>query len=140
MVVRILADRMEIDAPHGRDAMSILLLEDLAVVPMLIIIGMLGEAPDEVGGGTPSIGDATIPMLLGVGVLVLVAVFVLPRLLGSEVFRRNRDFPAILAIATALTAAWASHAMGLSAELGAFVAGIILARTDFADRCARTSR
>jgi CPA2 family monovalent cation:H+ antiporter-2 len=131
VVMRILADRTEVDSSYGRDAMAILLLQDLAVVPMLIIIGMMGEA-SEITTESPKITDTTFTMLIGVGALILIAVFVLPRLLGSNVFRRNRDFPVILALTTALTAAWASHAIGLSAELGAFMAGIILARTDFA--------
>jgi CPA2 family monovalent cation:H+ antiporter-2 len=132
VVVRLLSDRTELDSPFGRDALSILLVQDLAVVPMLIIVSLLGSLPPNTVSEEPSISSITFGKLIGVGILVLVTVFVLPRLLGSSIFRRNRDFPVILALATALTAAWASHALGLSAELGAFVAGIILARTDFA--------
>ena len=132
VVVRLLADRTEIDSPFGRDALSILLVQDLAVVPILILISLFGTEPASTATAEPSIGSVTFGMLIGVCILVLVTVFVLPRLLGSNIFRRNRDFPVILALATALTAAWASHSLGLSAELGAFVAGIILARTDFA--------
>ena len=133
VVVRVLSDRNELDSPHGRDALSILLLQDFAVVPMLLIVSMLGESSldttieESTGTQLPS---AT--MLFGMLGLVIVTVFLLPKILGSEIFRRNRDFPVIIALTTALTAAWGSHTMGLSAELGAFVAGIILARTDFA--------
>ena len=133
VVVRVLSDRNELDAPHGRDALSILLLQDFAVVPMLLIVSMLGESSldttiTETGGS--QLPSAT--MLFGMLGLVVLTVFLLPKILGSEIFRRNRDFPVIIALTTALTAAWGSHTMGLSAELGAFVAGIILARTDFA--------
>ena len=44
VVVRVLSDRSELDSPHGRDALSILLLQDFAVVPMLLIVSMLGES------------------------------------------------------------------------------------------------
>ena len=133
VVVRVLSDRNELDAPHGRDALSILLLQDFAVVPMLLIVSMLGESSldttiKETGGS--QLPSAT--MLFGMLALVILTVFLLPKILGSEIFRRNRDFPVIIALTTALTAAWGSHTIGLSAELGAFVAGIILARTDFA--------
>lgn len=134
IVARLLADRTELDSPYGRDVLSVLLIQDLAVVPMLIAISFLGVAPSLGLEEAPSIGAVTTGMLIGVGALIIVAIFVLPRLLGSQVFRRNRDFPIILALATALTAAWASHELGLSSELGAFVAGIILARTDFAQQ------
>ena len=134
IVARLLSDRTELDSPYGRDVLSILLIQDLAVVPMLITISLLGTKPIAEAEADPSLTSVSFGMLIGVGALVAVAIFVLPRLLGSRIFRRNRDFPIILALATALTAAWASHALGLSAELGAFVAGIILARTDFAQQ------
>ena len=133
VVVRVLADRNEMESPHGRDALSILLVQDFAVVPMLLIVSMLGVSP--LANTIPEPGDTQLPtstMLFGMLGLVALTVVLLPRLLGSEIFRRNRDFPVIIALTTALTAAWASHTIGLSAELGAFIAGIILARTDFA--------
>ena len=133
VVVRVLSDRSELDSPHGRDALSILLLQDFAVVPMLLIVSMLGDSSiDTTIEAATDTRTPTTTMLLGMLGLVALTVFLLPRILGSEIFRRNRDFPVIIALTSALTAAWGSHTLGLSAELGAFVAGIILARTDFA--------
>ena len=129
VVMRLLTDRCELDAPHGRLALAILLVQDLAVVPMLLVIGLIGNHATEV---QTSDNGTSLPMLLGASALILCATVVLPKVLGTNVFRRNRDFPIILALATALVAAWVSHSLGLSAELGAFVAGIALARTEFA--------
>ncbi|MEC8559809.1 MAG: cation:proton antiporter [Planctomycetota bacterium] len=134
VAARVLGDRHELEAPHGRDALSVLLLQDLAVVPMIIIISMLGTSSlDEVPEEAVEASQTTdIFLLVTLGSLLFATVLMLPKMLGSTVFRRNRDFPVIIALGSALTAAWASHAVGLSAELGAFVAGIGLARTEFA--------
>ena len=133
---RVLGDRNELEAPHGRNALSVLLLQDLAVVPMIIVISMLGSSPlDEVPEGAAEASQTTdIFLLVALGSLLFATVLLLPKMLGSTVFRRNRDFPVIIALGSALTAAWASHAIGLSAELGAFLAGIGLARTEFAQQ------
>ena len=133
---RVLGDRNELEAPHGRNALSVLLLQDLAVVPMIIVISMLGSSPlDEIPEEAVEASQTTdIFLLVTLGSLLFATVLLLPRMLGSTVFRRNRDFPVIIALGCALTAAWASHAIGLSAELGAFLAGIGLARTEFAQQ------
>ena len=140
VVVRLLVDRGEIDSPRGREALSILLAQDVAVVPILILVGILGsmggeDAPTDAAAAASQaagqIADAAVGLLVVVLALVLVGVFVLPRLLGTEVFRRNRDFAIVIAIITCMVAAWGSHMLHLSPALGAFVAGLILARVSF---------
>ncbi|MEE2896729.1 MAG: cation:proton antiporter [Planctomycetota bacterium] len=137
VVVRLLVDRGELDAPRGRESLSVLLAQDVAVVPMLVMVGILGTTARQEGGNiaseaTKQLADAALGLLLVVGVLAAVGVFILPRLLGASVFRRNRDFAIVIAIITCMVAAWSSHALGLSPALGAFVAGIVLARVSFA--------
>ncbi|MFH1301323.1 MAG: cation:proton antiporter [Planctomycetota bacterium] len=130
-VVRMLKDRAELDSPHGRTALGILLVQDIAVIPLMLIITAL------VSKGTA--GEVVIQ--LGVSfllALILVAVFyglfnfVLPRLLELSSLRRNRDFPILLAMVMAAGSAWAAHSLGLSPALGAFVAGVLLAISPFA--------
>lgn len=141
VVVRLLVDRGEIDSPRGREALSILLAQDVAVVPILILVGILGSIGADGGVVTPAdaaseaagrLADAAVGLLTVVLALALVGVFVLPRLLGTAVFRRNRDFAIVIAIVTCMVAAWGSHMLHLSPALGAFVAGLILARVSFA--------
>ncbi len=141
VVVRLLVDRGEIDSPRGREALSILLAQDVAVVPILIMVGILGsfdaaaptvDATEAASQAADKLADAAIGLLIVVLVLVLAGVFLLPRLLGTAVFRKNRDFAIVIAIITCMVAAWGSHALNLSPALGAFVAGIVLARVSFA--------
>ncbi|QDT28322.1 Inner membrane protein YbaL [Gimesia panareensis] len=130
-VVRMLNDRAELDAPHGRTALGILLVQDMAVIPLMLIITAL------VGKG--SAGEIAIQLSVSLLLaIVFVAVFyglfnfVLPRLLELSSLRRNRDFPILLAMVMAAGSAWAAHRLGLSPALGAFVAGVLLAISPFA--------
>lgn len=130
-VVRMLNDRAELDAPHGRTALGILLVQDMAVIPLMLIITAL------VGKGTVSHILVQLGLSLSLAIL-FVAVFyglfnyILPRLLELSSLRRNRDFPILLAMVMAAGSAWAAHTLGLSPALGAFVAGVLLAISPFA--------
>jgi len=130
-VVRVLASRAEIDTVHGRNALGILLLQDMALVPLALLVAALS-----VGGGVMQVGWA---MLRAVGLasvlaaaLFLVVSYALPRLLSTQTAVRNRDFSILLAIVTVTGASWLSHALGFSPVLGAFVAGMVLAESPFA--------
>ncbi|MHC4710657.1 MAG: cation:proton antiporter domain-containing protein, partial [Planctomycetota bacterium] len=130
-VLRVLAGRQEIDAVHGRNALGILLLQDMAVVPAALFVAALG-----LGGGVAQVGWAVVQALglatVLAGALYVVVSYALPRLLGADLVAANRDLSILLAIVTATGAAWLSHALGFSPVLGAFVAGMVLAESPFA--------
>ncbi len=132
-VIRLLVSRAAMDSVYGRNALGILLLQDIAVVPLVLIVTALGgEDPAsaaEVGWG---LGRAA-----GVAALLVVALFVLlnyvvPLVMRTKEAAQNRDLPILLAMVTAVGAAWVSHKLGLSPVLGAFVAGLLLAESPFA--------
>ncbi len=130
-VIRLLASRAELDAVHGRDALGILLLQDIAVVPIMLLISVLGG-----GSGAAQVGWA-LGRAVGVGIVLVGALhivlsYILPLLLSAQVAAKNRDVPILLAIVTAIGAAWASHAVGFSPVLGAFLAGMLLAESPYA--------
>lgn len=130
-VLRLLVERAEIDSMYGRNVLGILLLQDVAVIPLMMLVVVLG------GGSTPQLAA----MLLGRTVLLAVALiggfvllfnFVVPRLLDIQRWSRNRELPVLLAIVLALGSAWAAHAVSLSPAIGAFVAGVLLGESPFA--------
>lgn len=130
VVLRILMERGEIEMPHGRNSLGVLLTQDMAVVPLALLMTVLG------GEGTGaeiaiSIGN----LLLMAGGLIL-GLFVLTRIavlaLGTLTLHRNRELTVIFAVVTGLGAAWASHAVGISPALGAFLAGMLLGSSAFA--------
>ena len=132
-VLRLLESRAEIDAVHGRYAVGILLLQDMAVVPLVLMVAIIGEggSPNQVGWGVArTIGFA---FLLVAGLHVLLS-YVLPRLMGGRVVQRSPDLPVLLAVVVAVGATWLAHEVGLSPAMGAFVAGLLLAESPFATR------
>ena len=130
-VLRMLVNRAKIDSIYGRNAVGILLLQDIAVVPLVLIVTALGDR----GSGTHiwAVMVRTVGMaaLFG-GVLYLLLNFIVPQLLRAKEAARNRELPILLAIVTAVGSAWVSHKLGLSPVLGAFIAGILLAASPFA--------
>jgi CPA2 family monovalent cation:H+ antiporter-2 len=131
IVLRVLADRTEIESLHGRNALGILLLQDLAVVPLVLLVVALGE------GVTGLTAFARFAFSIGVAAALIAAIFlvtkyVFPRLVDIASAYRNRDLPVVLSFAVCLGAAGVSHAANLSPILGAFLAGMLLAESPFA--------
>lgn len=132
-VLRLLESRAEIDAVHGRYAVGILLLQDMAVVPLVLVVAFLGSEGTMAQVGWDVARTLGFAALL-VGTLHLVLSYLVPALLGARIAERYVDFPILLAVVTALGATWLSHQLHLSPALGAFVAGMLLAESPFATR------
>lgn len=130
-VLRLLTNRAEIETVHGRNAVGILLLQDIAVVPLMVVVVALGTGETIIQVGLV-MGRALGLAAVLVGALHVLLNQGLPRLLGSSVTARNRDLPILVAIVTAVGAAWLSHYLGFSPLLGAFIAGMLLAESPFA--------
>ncbi len=129
-VIRVLNDRAALDSVYGRASLAILLTQDVAVIPLLILVGAIN-------GGSVQESLALIGRTVVGGVLLVVALYgllnyVVPPLLGTQSVARNRELPILLSAAIALGAAFAAHFAGLSPALGAFVAGALLGGSPFA--------
>jgi CPA2 family monovalent cation:H+ antiporter-2 len=128
IVLRLLQERAEIGAPHGRTSLGVLIFQDMAIVPMMLFTPLLA-----LGGGeilTP------ILSLLGKGVAIVVLVlvaarWVAPWLLFQVARSRNREVFLLATAAMGLTAAWLTSMAGLSLALGAFLAGLIISESDY---------
>ena len=132
-VLRLLVSRAEIDSVYGRNALGILLLQDIAVVPLVLVVTALGgEGPASAAQIGWDLGRAAGLAALLVTALFLLLNYVAPLLLCAKAAAQNRDLPILLAMVTAVGAAWVSHQLGLSPVLGAFIAGLLLAESPFA--------
>lgn len=130
VVLRILMERGEIEMPHGRNSLGVLLTQDIAVVPLAVLMTVLG------GGGSAS------QVAMDVGKLALMAggltaaLYIFTRIavmtLGSLTLQRNRELTVIFATAIGLGSAWAAHWAGISPALGAFISGMLLGSSAFA--------
>ncbi len=125
VVMPALARAGDVDSTHGRFDLGILLVQDAAVVPAILVVGALG------GEGTvPQVlGQTAISFLIVAGFIAFFALFsyyVLPALVRFTAPTHNRDMPALFAIIASMGAAWAANVCGLSPALGAFIAAVFL--------------
>lgn len=130
-VLRVLLDRGAIDSMHGRGSLGVLLMQDAAVVPAVLLVTLLttgGSAGDVAVG----LGQATVLIVLLIAGFYAISRYILPVLLRNPALARNRELLILLAVVLALGSTWTAHALSLSPAMGAFVAGILLAESPFA--------
>ena len=133
IVSRTLAERGELDAPHGRESMAILLFQDLAIVPLMLVVPLFGPAaagPDGAGG----IGG--LWLRLGLGLAAMVALVAGGRLvvrwtLDRIVETRDRDLFTLCVGFFAMGTALAASTAGFSLAVGAFLAGLVISESEY---------
>ncbi len=129
-VLRVLSDRAEMDSMTGRTCLGVLLLQDIAVVPLVLIVTMLGDNPSP-AAIMLGLGQKLL-LIIGLGlVMYLISAFLLPRVMRDPTLSRNRELAILLSIVLAIGSAWAAHGVGLSPAIGAFIAGMLLAESPF---------
>jgi CPA2 family monovalent cation:H+ antiporter-2 len=127
IVIRMLADRNELDAPHGRAAIGILIFQDLVVVPMVLLTPFLGGA----GGDATALLVVVAKAAVFIGLAIAAARWLVPWLLHAVVATRKRETFLLTIILLCLGTALASARAGLSLALGAFIAGLILSESEY---------
>ena len=130
IVLRQLGEQMELARTHARLALGILLFQDLAFAPLLALATALASGDGRVPGPLWLFG------LAGRAVIALIVVLLLGRLLARPLFReiarhRSTETFTLTVLFIALGGAWATHQLGLSMALGGFLAGMLLAETEF---------
>jgi CPA2 family monovalent cation:H+ antiporter-2 len=128
IVIRLLSERLETESPHGRDAIGVLLFQDLAVVPLLILVPALA------GSGETLAADLAVAALKAAAVLAVVL------LVGQRLMRpwftvvarrRSHELFIINVLFITLGLAYLTELAGLSLALGAFVAGMLISETQY---------
>jgi CPA2 family monovalent cation:H+ antiporter-2 len=125
IVLRILADRAEIDAPHGRMSVGILIFQDVCVIPMMLLVPSLAGEGFEAIQLAKQLGVA----FLTIAVLIVAARYLVPRLLSQVVQLRNRDVFLITVLFLCLGTAYITSRVGLSLAIGAFIAGLVISES-----------
>jgi monovalent cation:H+ antiporter-2, CPA2 family len=128
IVLKTMAERGDSDSIHGRATIGILVFQDLAVVPMMLLTPILASQSD---------GDG-LSILLTLGKSILVVLFVIaaawylvPKLLGHIVRSRSRELFLLTIIVCCLGIAWLTSLGGLSLALGAFIAGLVISESEY---------
>lgn len=129
LVLRLLQDRAELDAPHGRTVLAILVYQDLAVVPLMLIAPLLAGAAGE------SLPTAVSALLVRIALVAVIAYlgyrWVVSWILERIVRTRSSEAFLLGVLAICLGIALLTQSLGLSLALGAFLAGFIISRSDY---------
>ena len=128
IVLRQLGEQLEMQETHGQLSIAILLFQDLAVIPLLVIVPILSSETDVV---MLPILWATAKGILAFTVMYLAGHFFLRPFFYLIAAQKSAELFTLATLLVALTAAWFTHKLGLSLALGAFLAGIMLSETEY---------
>jgi len=128
IVLKLLQERGEVDSPHGRTALGILIFQDIIVVPMILVTPLLA-------GATGNTGESVLVLIAkGIGIIGLVIVsakWIVPRVLYQIARTRSQELFLLSIIVICLAVAWATSSAGLSLALGAFLAGLSISESEY---------
>jgi CPA2 family monovalent cation:H+ antiporter-2 len=128
-VLKLLVDRGEAAARFGRIAVAVLLLQDLAVVPMLALIPLLGATGE--GSLWMALGTAMLKAVLALGFIVLAGRYFIRPLFRQIAATGNAELFTAASLFILLGLGWVTREAGMSMSLGAFLAGMLLAGTPY---------
>ena len=128
IVLQVVAEQNEKSSQVGRLSLATLILQDLAVIPLLVYVNVLNSGTESVSA---ALFSASIKAVVG-----LAFIFIIGRLLLRPLFRfiaslENTELFTATTIFVMLGVSWLTHEAGLSAALGAFMAGLLVAETEF---------
>jgi CPA2 family monovalent cation:H+ antiporter-2 len=128
IIMKMLLDRAEMDSPHGRLSIGILIFQDLCVVPLMLLIPILADNQGSFPGLLwTMVKSATILFLV-----IFSARWLVPNILHQIVHTRSRELFVITVILLCLGTALLTSELGLSLALGAFLAGLVISESEYA--------
>jgi CPA2 family monovalent cation:H+ antiporter-2 len=128
IVSKLMADRLELDSEHGRRVMGVLLFQDLAVVPLLVLIPALGAPPEQL---LRELLAASVKAAALLAVLLAGGQRAMRWWLTLVARRQSEELFVLNLLLVTLGLAWLTELAGLSLALGAFVAGMLIAETEY---------
>ena len=128
IVVKLMIERLERESEHGKRVMGVLLFQDIAVVPLLVLIPALGASGEELAG---ALVIAAIKATLLITVLLVGGQHVMRRWLTLVARRKSEELFVLNLLLITLGLAWLTELAGLSLALGAFIAGMLISETEF---------
>jgi len=128
IVVKLMSERLELESEHGKRVMGVLLFQDLAVVPLLVLIPALGAPPETL---FKALSIAMLKAVFLVGVLLYGGPRVMRWWLTLVARRRSEELFMLNLLLVTLGLAWLTELAGLSLALGAFIAGMLVSETEY---------
>lgn len=128
IVLKILQEKGEINSPHGRFSVAILIFQDIIVVPMMLLTPILAGKADNLA---LTLGLMVAKVALVLLVVYLLAKYIVPVILKMVVRTKNRELFLLTITVFCFAVAWLTSSVGLSLALGAFFAGLIISESDY---------
>ncbi|MBX3293777.1 MAG: cation:proton antiporter [Acidobacteria bacterium] len=128
IVLKSYVERNEVDSPHGRVSIGILIFQDLSILMMLLLIPLIGNA------GDMTLAEALKQLTISViamAAIVVVSWFLIPPLLSRIVSLRSPEVFLLTVVFLLLAFSWVTSHLGMSLALGAFIAGVVIANSDY---------
>lgn len=128
IVIKLYTDRGEMNAPTGKLSLATLLIQDMAIVPMVLFVQILGK-----DGSTSftDIGGTLGTAALALAGIILLTYYIVPVFLHRVVRLKSPEVLTMAGIFICLATAWTSSHFGLSLALGAFIAGIVISESEY---------
>jgi CPA2 family monovalent cation:H+ antiporter-2 len=128
IVSKVLAEKTQLQSPHGRQIMGVLLFQDLAVIPLLVLVPAMGLSGTAIAG-------AIVTALLKAAVVLAIVLFLGQRLMRPLFHmvakQKSSELFVIFVLLVTLGLAWVTEISGLSLALGAFLAGMLISETEY---------
>ena len=131
LVMRLLSERGQLNSPHGQLAISILIFQDLSVVPLLLIIPILAGSG---GSGGLELGMTVVRIVAALAFVFLTVRFAVPRVLERVALLRSPDLFSLLALLLVLGSAFIAEELGLTLAVGAFLAGMAASASPYSSQ------
>ncbi|AEB09904.1 monovalent cation:proton antiporter family protein [Desulfobacca acetoxidans] len=128
IVLKLLQERAEVDTPHGRTSLGVLIFQDIVIVPMMLFVPLLAGASENIG---VSFLVLLLKGLVIVSLVIVSAKYVVPQALYQIARTGNRELFLISIVLICAAVAWVTAQAGLSLALGAFLAGLIVSETEY---------
>ena len=127
VVLKLLMERGELDTAHGRLMLGILLVQDIAVIPMMAILPAIGK-PE----WASALGIAVLKAAIFIGAMFVLGLWVLPWLMRRVAGFRSRELFLLAIVGLCIAVAFVTDHFGISLAFGAFAAGVIISESDYA--------
>ncbi|MBK6367947.1 MAG: cation:proton antiporter [Polaromonas sp.] len=128
IVVKLITERLELESEHGKRVVGVLIFQDLAVVPLLVLIPALAAREE---GLFVALGWASLKAAVLITFLLLGGRHVMRWLLTLVVKQKSEELFVLNLLLVTLGLAWLTELIGLSLALGSFIAGILISETEY---------
>jgi CPA2 family monovalent cation:H+ antiporter-2 len=128
IVVKLMVERLELESEHGKRVMGVLLFQDLALVPLLVLVPALGASAENL---VTALAMAALKATVLVTLLLVGGQHVMRRWLTVVARRKSDELFVLNLLFVTLGLAWLTERAGLSLALGAFIAGMLISETEF---------